>query len=137
MLRKGDEVVQSVILFDGQCSFCDRSVQFIMKRDPDGYFKFAAQQSDTGMEFQTAFGIPHGQDGLLFVDEGVCYDRSSAALHIAKHLKGIWKVGFLFIIIPKPIRDFVYNQFAKRRYKWFGQKEHCRLPSKIERERFI
>src|SRR5699024_11636184 len=95
-----------------------------MKRDPDGYFKFAAQQSDTGMEFQTAFGIPHGQDGLLFVDEGVCYDRSSAALHIAKHLKGIWKVGFLFIIIPKPIRDFVYNQFAKRRYKWFGQKEH-------------
>lgn len=129
--------MRSVILFDGECSFCDRSVQFIMKRDPDLYFTFAAQQSDAGEKLRAAYNIPDYLDSLVFIDKGICYDRSSAALHIAKHLKGIWKVSFLFIVIPKPVRDFVYNQFSKRRYKWFGKKEHCILPSPTERERFL
>lgn len=129
--------MDSVILFDGVCSFCDSSVQFIIKRDPDQYFSFAALQSDVGKELTAKYNIADDIDSFLFIDKGICYDKSSAALHVAKHLKGIWKVSILFVIVPKPIRDFIYDQFAKRRYKWFGKRRSCKLPTPAEKVRFL
>ena len=129
--------MRSVILFDGVCSFCKRSVQFIIKRDPDHYLFFAALQSDAGKELRATYNLTSDMDSFLFIDKGTCYDKSTAALQVAKHLKGVWKIAFLFIIVPKPIRDGVYDYFAKRRYEWFEKSERCKLPTLEERERFL
>lgn len=129
--------MQSVILFDGVCSFCDRSVQFIIRRDPDQTFTFAARQGDAGKRLMASLHIQDDADSLLLIDKGICYTRSSAVLHIAKKLKGVWKVLYLLIVVPRPIRDYIYDQFAKRRYKWFGRKKACKLPAPSERERFL
>lgn len=129
--------MRPVILFDGACSFCERSVQFIIKRDPDQYFSFAALQSDAGKALAARYNLTGDMDSFIFIDKETCYDKSAAALHVAKHLKGVWKMAFLFIVLPKPIRDFVYDQFSKRRYTWFGEKESCKLPTPEERKRFL
>jgi len=130
--------MRPVILFDGMCSFCDHSVQFIMKRDPDQFFSFAALQSDVGKALMENYDHPGKTDSLVFIDEnGVCYRKSSAALHVAKHLRGMWKLTFIFIIVPKRIRDYMYDQFSKRRYKWFGKKESCKMPTPKEKSRFL
>lgn len=127
----------AVVLFDGLCAFCDKSVQFIIKRDPAKYFSFAALESDVGEKLIAKYDIRYETDSFLLIDKGVCYEKSSAALHTTKHLKGFWKLCFIFIIVPKPLRDFLYDQFAKRRYKWFGNKKSCKLPTSEEKDRFL
>lgn len=124
-----------IILFDGICNFCDASVQFIMKRD-NGAFKFASLQSDIGQELVARHKL-QGIDSLVLIEEEKAYTRSTAALRIAKRLKGLWSLCYIGIIIPKPLRDPLYDRFAKNRYKWFGKKDACMLPSKEERARFL
>ena len=129
--------MNSIILFDGECNFCDQSVQFIIKRDKHALFKFASIQSDTGQEILKNHHVPAHIDSIILIEKEICYYSSSAALKICKHLKGAWKLFFILILVPKPIRNFMYKIIARNRYKWFGKKEACILPSPEIRKRFL
>lgn len=124
-------------MFDGVCNFCDRSVQFVMKRDPEAKFTFASLQSGAGKRVKEYYKIDPSLDSMILVEEGTYYTKSTAALKICKNLKGLWKVFSVLLVIPKPIRDFFYNIVARNRYKWFGKRESCKLPSPEERSRFL
>ncbi|GLY10750.1 thiol-disulfide oxidoreductase DCC family protein [Pseudobacillus badius] len=126
-----------VILFDGECNFCDSSVQFIIKNDPQGLFHFASLQSDTGQELLNKHNVPSDIDSMILIEGDKVYDKSAAALRICRHLKGAWKLLYAFIIVPRPLRNAAYDFIAKNRYKWFGKKESCMLPSPSVRARFI
>ena len=130
--------MKRIVLFDGDCNFCDSSVQFIIKRDPAAHFLFTSLQSDKGMELTKQYAIPEDVDSLVLIENGKAFTRSSAALRIAKKLDGLWHLLFLFILVPRKIRDGVYDYVAKNRYKWFGKKEDaCMLPPPEIRKRFI
>lgn len=124
-------------MFDGVCNFCDRSVQFVMKRDPEAKFTFASLQSGAGERVKEYYKIDPSLDSMILVEEGTYYTKSTAALKICKNLKGLWKVFSVLLVIPKPIRDFFYNIVARNRYKWFGKRESCKLPSSEEKSRFL
>ncbi|WP_343750817.1 thiol-disulfide oxidoreductase DCC family protein [Lentibacillus halophilus] len=126
-----------IILFDGECHFCDRSVQFIIKRDKKAVYKFASIQSDVGQRILDKWDAPSDVDSLVYVSDCNYYVKSSAALRICKHLKGLWKLCFLLLVVPKPLRDPLYTVIAKNRYKWFGKKDNCSLPSPEMRDRFL
>lgn len=126
-----------IILFDGDCNFCDKSVQFIIKRDPRGFYKFASLQSKIGQKLIKQHNIPANLDSFILVTDEKSYTKSSAALHVCKNLTGLWKTFYLLLIIPRPIRDFFYHIIANNRYKWFGKKDHCILPSPEIRKRFL
>ncbi len=133
-----EQLEHPIILFDGVCNFCDASVNFIIDHDPKLHFKFTAQQLDAGQEILRKNGLdPAKLDTLVLSEDGNIYTRSTAVLRIAKQLSGGWKLFYVFIIIPRPIRDVFYNLFAKYRYKLFGKKEACRVPTVAERARFI
>ncbi|MEC3884562.1 thiol-disulfide oxidoreductase DCC family protein [Halobacillus sp. HZG1] len=129
--------MERIILFDGECHFCNQSVQFIIKRDPEGHFKFASQQSHAGQSLMRQHEISKEVDSIVLIDGSKSYLRSSAALRVCKHLKGVWKIGFAMIIVPKRIRDGAYKFLSKNRYKWFGREEACPLPSPEIRRRFL
>lgn len=124
-----------IILFDGLCNFCDASVQFIMKRD-NGAFRFASLQSEIGQRFVQQFHL-QDVDSVVLIEHNQAYIKSTAALKIAKQLNGLWKLAYSAIVIPVPLRDFLYTSFAKNRYRIFGKKEVCKLPTPEERARFI
>ena len=126
-----------IILFDGDCNFCDKSVQFIINRDPAGVYKFASLESEIGQKLMNEHNIPKHLNSFILITGEKWYAKSSAALQVCKHLKGLWKIGYVFLIIPKPIRDFFYQIIANNRYQWFGKKDHCILPSPEIRKRFL
>src|SRR5690625_4020251 len=126
-----------IIIFDGECLFCQHSVQFIIKRDPEKKFKFSSLQSSTGKRLLNEYGIPQSVTSLVLIKEGKSYIKSSAALQICRHLKGIWKIGYLFLVLPKPIRDGIYDFIAKHRYQLVGKTTSCPIPSPEERERLL
>ena len=124
-----------IILFDGECNFCDASVQFIIKRD-NGTFHFASLQSEVGKQLVERFQL-QGIDSVVLIENDRAYTKSTAALRIAKRLHLLWRLCYLLIVLPKPIRDSIYGVIAKNRYKWFGKKEICMLPSEKDRTRFL
>lgn len=129
--------MNNIILFDGICNFCDSSVQFIIKRDKRALYKFASIQSDRGQEILRKHHVPAEMDSIILVRNDKCYYKSSAALRICKNLKGVWKLFYCFLIVPKPLRDYLYEIIARNRYKWFGKKDSCTLPSPEIRKRFL
>jgi predicted DCC family thiol-disulfide oxidoreductase YuxK len=127
-----------VILFDGVCNLCNASVLFIIDRDPRGRFAFAPLQSD----YAAALLREHGWQGdalttVLLIEDGRVYDRSSAALRIARGLSGLWPLFSVFRIVPRPLRDLAYDWLARHRYRWFGRTESCRVPTPELRSRFL
>jgi predicted DCC family thiol-disulfide oxidoreductase YuxK len=128
---------KAIILFDGVCNLCNNSVQFIIKHDQKGYFKFASLQSDAGMALADGHQIPENVDSILLVKEGEVYTESSAIVRIAKHLDGVWKLAAAAWIIPRPLRNKLYRYIAKNRYRWFGRQNECMLPSPSLKERFL
>lgn len=127
-----------LILFDGVCNFCDRSVQFIIRHDRRGYFHFAALQSEAGQAVLAAYGLPQGGfDTFILLQKGRVYKRSGAALRVARNLDGLWPVLYAFIIVPPFIRDLVYKIIARNRYRWFGKKDQCMIPTPEVRSRFL
>lgn len=127
-----------IILFDGVCNLCNGSVQFIIRRDPQAHFIFAALQSAVGEELLKHHQIAGGYlDSIVLVEEGKVYAESDAALHIARQLSGLWSVLYWGIVIPRPIRDGLYRWIARNRYRWFGKQESCMLPTKELRARFL
>lgn len=128
----------AVVLFDGVCNLCNSSVNFVIDRDPDGYFKFAALQDEKVAPLRARFGItPEYLDSILLVEDGQCYRESTAALRIARRLKGAWPLLYGFILVPRPLRDVVYRWIARNRYRWFGKRDTCRIPTPELRARFV
>ncbi len=137
---KNGEVVKtlnSIVLFDGECNFCSASVQFIIKRDFNKRFYFASLQSDIGRKLLKEHNAPEHLDSFVLIDSGGIFLQSTAALRVCKHLKGVYKLLYSFIIIPKPIRNLVYQLIAKNRYKWFGKVDSCMIPTPEVKERFL
>lgn len=126
-----------VILFDGVCNFCDVSVQFILNRDPNETFHFASLQSEAGQELLNKYHVRDDVDSMILIENDKVYYKSSAALRISRHLRGAWKLLYVFMVVPAPIRNVVYDLIARNRYKWFGQKESCMLPPPNVRKRFL
>lgn len=127
-----------MLLFDGVCNLCNASVQWILKRDRKGVFKFAALQSDTGQMLLRQFGFSEKNfDTVVLVTDGRIFTRSDAALEIVQRIGGVWSLLAVFKIIPRSIRDTIYDWVARNRYRWFGKKEECMLPRPEWRERFV
>lgn len=125
---------QKIILFDGVCNLCNDAVNFVIKRDKKNLFKFATLQSEHAQDFGMD---PTKMDSIILVDGEKQYSKSSAALHIAKHLSGGYPLLYAFMILPRFIRDWVYDYIAKNRYKWFGKKESCMIPTPELQEKFL
>ena len=131
------EQKKPVILFDGVCNLCNSSVNFVIDRDPDGIFQFAALQSESASTLMDRHGIGHGLDTIVLLEDDRVYDRSTAALRIARRLNGGWPVLYVAIVIPKFLRDAVYRFIARNRYRWFGRSENCRVPTPALKARFL
>lgn len=127
-----------VILFDGVCNLCNGFIQFIIKRDPEAKFRFAALQSDFAKdELQKRNINPNVINTVIFLDQNLTYTQSTAALEIAKKLGKGWQLLYPLIFLPTSFRDFVYKLVAKNRYKWFGQKNSCMIPTPELKSRFL
>jgi predicted DCC family thiol-disulfide oxidoreductase YuxK len=129
--------MKNIILFDGVCNLCNHSVQFIIKRDPKGHFKFASLQSEIGQKLVEQYGIPKGIESIIYIENDKVYIKSSAALRISRKLNGYWRYLKILSILPSSVRDFFYDIIAKNRYKWFGKKESCMLPTTETKKRFL
>jgi len=127
-----------IIFFDGECNFCNKSVQFVIRRDKKNKFLFSSLQENYAKETLKSFQITNKDLNTSYLYHNqTLYTKSSCALHIAKQLSGLWPLLYVFIIIPKPIRDKVYSYIAKNRYRWLGKKDNCIVPSQEMKVRFI
>ena len=128
----------SIILFDGVCNLCNASVKFIIKHDPGKRFQFAAIQSEIAKEMLK--GRNHSitnPESLILIENYQMHQRSTAVLKIARNLNGLFRVFYVFIIIPRPIRDFFYDLIARNRYHIFGKKDRCMIPEQDIENRFV
>jgi predicted DCC family thiol-disulfide oxidoreductase YuxK len=126
-----------IILFDGVCNLCNGSVQFILKRDKEKKFLFASLQSGYGQNLLKKFDLPQDNfNSFILYRDGKIFTKSTGALMMFSQLRG-WKWTKLFLAVPKFIRDSIYTLIAKKRYKWFGKKNECMVPSGEVRERFL
>lgn len=120
-----------IIFFDGVCHLCQASVKFIIARDAQAQFHFASLQSPLGQK------LAGDITSVALYEDGKVYRASTAALRIAKRLKAPWPLAYAFIVVPRPLRDWVYALIASNRYKWFGKDEACWLPTPQLRARFV
>lgn len=128
----------AILLFDGYCNLCAGSVQFILQRDPKGYFSFLSLQDEkTDALFEVLQQPKPETDSVVLIEQGQVYTRSTAALRITQHLRRGWPLLQVFWIVPRVIRDKVYDWVARNRYAWFGRKESCWLPQPEWKERFL
>ncbi len=129
---------KSIVLFDGVCNLCNEAVNFVMRRDPDKNFVFASLQSGIAQELLQYFSKDSKSfDSVVLIKNNQLYKKSRAALEMTRQLKGAWFLLYIFVIVPPFIRNFVYDIVARYRYKWFGRKEVCPMPTPEERERFL
>ena len=128
-----------VLFFDGECNLCNSAVQFVIRHDKTARIKFAALQSPSGQEAQKAVLARYGRlpDSLIFFDGRNYLVESAAALGVVAFLDGGWKALAALKIFPRPLRDWVYRGVAKRRFKWFGKRDSCMMPTPELRARFI
>jgi predicted DCC family thiol-disulfide oxidoreductase YuxK len=139
MTTPGPESSQyAIILFDGVCNFCNVSVNFVIKRDRRGYFRFGPLQEPKGGETARRYGVdPTKLDTFVLVQNGRAYRKSGGALRVARRLGGLYPLVFVLIVVPPFIRDFFYDWFARRRYRWFGKRNGCMVPTPELRGRFL
>lgn len=131
----------TIILFDGVCNLCSRSVRFVIARDPHAHFRFAALQSDAARRICAERGIPMptalDPDSIVVIADGKTLERSDAALAIAARLPFPWSLLRMFRVLPRAIRDWLYRLIARNRYRWFGRTDACMMPTPEIRARFI
>lgn len=128
----------SIILFDGVCNLCNGAVNFVIKRDPRNVFKFTPLQENVGTILLKKYEIdPQKIDSIVLIENGNVYIKSSAALRIARKMSGLWPLLYVCMVIPRFIRNGVYDFIAKNRYKWFGRKEQCMIPTQGLKEKFL
>jgi predicted DCC family thiol-disulfide oxidoreductase YuxK len=129
---------RAVVLFDGVCNLCNGAVRFIAANDPEGRFAFLSLQSPHARALLGERAPdPVEPDSVVLLQNGVRYERSDAALHIALGLRAPWPLAFAAILIPRAARDAVYRWIARNRYRWFGRTETCQIPSPELRDRFL
>lgn len=127
-----------IILFDGVCNLCNGSVNFFITRDKKDIFRFAALQSDIGVRLQKELNIDHENiESFILIDGNAYYKKSTAALKVAGMLGFPYNLLYPLLLIPPFIRNIVYDIVAKYRYKWFGKKSTCRVPTPKERNKFL
>ncbi len=129
---------QPLLLFDGVCGLCNFAVDFVMNHDRQKKISFAPLQGDTAQHLLKEFGLPADYlESILFLSEGKLYKSSEAVLQIARRLPFPFPFAYPLIVVPRVLRDAVYRFIAKNRYRWFGKKEACRVPTAEERARFV
>ena len=129
---------QSIVLFDGVCNVCSASVNFIIRRDSKKHFLFAPLQSEIGKRLLREHNLDkEGIDSVILIENGQVFAHSTAALKIAAKLDGAWKMLSIFKFVPRKLRDFCYKLFAKNRYRLFGKKEVCMMPTPDIKARFL
>jgi predicted DCC family thiol-disulfide oxidoreductase YuxK len=128
----------AIVLFDGVCNLCDQSVQFIIQRDPKQHFKFAPLQSDLAKDLLQRHDLnPKDLERVVLIENGKAYTHSTASLRVVRHLSGAWPLLYVFILVPRFIRNAVYRWVARNRYRWFGKKDACMMPTPENRARFL
>ena len=127
-----------IILFDGVCNLCNSAVQFTIRHDKKNIFRFASLQSERGKDLLRAGGFDtQKSDSFVLIQEGLYFTKSTAALLVAKALGGKWRLLYALIIVPKFVRDIVYNFIAKNRYRIFGKREECMIPTAELHSKFL
>lgn len=128
----------AVVLFDGVCNVCNATVNFIIDRDTAGHFHFAALQSDAAKTYLKHGNLPSDfLEGVVLWEDGRCFTRSTAVLRILRGLGGIWVLPYALMIVPSAVRDAAYDWFIRRRYRWFGKRDTCRVPTPDVQARFL
>ncbi len=127
------EEKERIVIFDGICAFCNKSIDILMKLDSQKKFRYTPIQG----EFVKTLNIEPDIDSIIYYEDSTLFYKSTAILKILQALGGLWRMTTVFYLIPRVIRDFIYDIIAKYRYKIFGKKESCRIPKKIEQELFI
>ncbi len=129
----------NVVYFDGVCNLCNGAVNFLIDRDKNKKLTFASLQSEAGEDALRRYGLPSGEyDSFIFLNEnGQLYQKSDAVLEVVKVLGGGWSLLYGFKIIPRSFRDWIYTQVAQNRYRWFGKRAECRLPTPELKARFL
>jgi len=129
---------QPIILFDGVCNFCNSAVNFTIKRNSKANILFAAMQSEAGQQLLKQYNLSLADmKSFVFIEQGKAFDRSTGALKVCRHLSGLWPLCYYFIIIPRFVRDGIYNWIAANRYKWFGVRQECMIPAPEIKARFL
>ncbi|WP_339865863.1 DUF393 domain-containing protein [uncultured Algoriphagus sp.] len=129
---------KSIIFFDGVCNLCNASIDFVIQRDKKDHFLVGALQEDFSKKILANYDVREDYlDSLVLLEEDKIYYKSSAALKIAKNLSGLWPALYPLIFIPKFLRDPIYNWIGANRYRWFGKKSTCRLPTPAEKAKFL
>jgi predicted DCC family thiol-disulfide oxidoreductase YuxK len=129
--------MKNIILFDGECNLCNRGVQLIIKRDPNGFFSFCSLQSQTGEMIREKYSVSPQIDSIVLIYQEKVFLKSSAVLKIVQYLKGPIRLLCIGYIIPPMLRDFMYDLIANRRYRWFGRRDTCMVPSEDILNRFL
>ncbi len=133
------ELNKKLVLFDGVCNLCNGAIQFMINHDKEDAFRYAALQSDIGKKLIAERNIDTEKvDSILLIEPGVAYyDKSDAALQIGKHLKGYRTISGILYLIPSGLRNIVYDFIARNRYKWYGKKEACMIPTPELKAKFL
>lgn len=135
---KQDAGPHKIILFDGVCNLCNGTVMFVIKKDRKDIFRFASLQSETGESLTAKHGIDTAKvDSILLIDGGAVYVKSTAALRIARSLPGGYPLLYGFMIVPRFLREWIYEGIARKRYAWFGKKESCMVPTPELKSKFL
>lgn len=133
-----DHLAGPTLLFDGVCNLCNVSVQFVIERDDAGDFSFASLQWESADALLDAVGAPHGDlDSVVLIENGEYYRKSSAAIRVGRHLGLPWSLLSVGRILPKRVRDRIYDFVAENRYSWFGKKDQCMIPEEDVSGRFL
>lgn len=128
---------KSIVLFDGSCGLCNRSIRFVLKKEKEASLYFSALQSDFGQTALKHFNIAGKTDSIVFIQNGKAFIKSGAALRICLRLKNLWPLMMGFIIVPPFIRNAVYDYIAKNRIKWFGTADYCEMMTPELKQRFL
>lgn len=129
---------KSIVLIDGVCHLCQGVVRFIIPRDPEAKFLFAPLQNEIAAKLMKESGLQSGQlNTVILLENGVYYTESAAVLRIARKLRFPWPAAYVFILVPRSLRNALYRYVAKNRYRWFGRDEQCMLPTPEIKRRFL
>ncbi len=127
-----------IVLFDGHCNLCNGAVQFIIKRDKKNEFKFSSLQSEYGQKVLRQKELPSTEfDSFILLEKGVVYQKSEAALKLLDSFSMPWRIFKVFYLIPRGLRDYIYDKVAGNRYKIFGRKDKCMIPTPELKEKFL
>ena len=131
------EEIHPILLFDGICNYCNRWVNFVLRHDKKKKFRFSALQSEAGKRLLKKYDISEKEESVVLIYNEKAHIKSTACLHICYHLGRLYSLLFCFVIFPAYIRDFYYDIIARNRYKWWGKREVCMMPTDDVKERFL